>query len=288
MQIDPLSTLPLVYQLTDPADAGTYYVRAVLRDSLTGTTIQTKNLSSSGSGRFKSSIVAPQDPSGAGRHVDVTISVYTDAGYTTYSDVYARQLDKYLIKKTVPNFGGGGSGADVDYTKIGKLIEESVIKHKVVVPKIDLSNLQNDVAEVGRLVKGIDIPAPSEQKETDLTPAIDAIQALETSVSKKIGNIDIPEPIDHSDAISRLGNLIDEMSNIIRQNSSDFKTYQNDSLDKFKKDVGNIVGEKIGDKISESIKAITDDAPNGVMVVGPEQSATPEPVQNPRLSPYFP
>lgn len=122
-QISPQEPLPLVYLLSDPTDTATYYVRAVLRDSGTNTVIATINLTNQGNRRFSAVTQAPNDASGLGRYIDITVSVYTNSNYTTKSDNYQEEMTKYLVQTrwSLAFGGGGGGGSDIDYKKIREI-----------------------------------------------------------------------------------------------------------------------------------------------------------------------
>jgi len=195
MQIEPQYTLPLVYELTDPFDTGVYYVRAVIRDSLSGETLQTINLIDKGNGRYTNSISAPQDPTGQGRHIDVVISIYTDAGYTTLSQTYQNKIDKFLIKRSV-SFGGAG-GVDVDYLKIQKMIDISVQKiiEGTKSQPMSLEPVIGQIKGLEKVITGIKMPT-FEQKQQDMSPIISSIEKNSKAILKEIGSIEIPKPKD--------------------------------------------------------------------------------------------
>jgi len=166
MILTPGTQAPIVIQLGMPGDTGTYYVQAVVRRSSTGATIATVNLTDQGNQRFTGSFDVPQDPLGFGYYLDVTISVYTDAGYTTLSNLYTIQENMYQVK-LLPQFtnGGGGGGDYTDYKKIRKMIEE-------VVGKIE--------------IKEVEMP---EYKETDLQPVLSELQVIKSSITGVKGNV---------------------------------------------------------------------------------------------------
>ena len=193
MQIEPQVTLPLVYQITDPSDATAYYIRGIVADSLTGATLKTLNLTSQGGGRYTATTLAPVDPTGLGRHIDVTISVYTDPGYTVLSEIYQRTIDRYLVKHAAQSFGGGG--ADVDYDKIKKMLD-AALKERIKEPKeADIPSvlmaLEDSIGQVLRAIDGKRIP---EAKETDLSPILTDLKALRTELKQAIAENRPPEP----------------------------------------------------------------------------------------------
>lgn len=200
MQIEPQNTIPLIYQITDPSDSTIYYIRAVVYDSLTREVLSTQNLVSRGSGLWTSTALAPADSTGLGRHIHVIIKVYTDSGYTTLSDNYNQQIDKYLVK-TSNRFGGGsggGSGQDIDYNKIGKLVE-TIIANKIATIKsepIDLSNITSTLNKIIESIDAIKIPEPT--KPLDLSSIIEGLKDLKSTITQKIDDKEIPQPFDYS------------------------------------------------------------------------------------------
>lgn len=202
MQIEPQVTIPLVYQLADPYDTATYYVRAVIIDPIRNETLDTVELVDNGSGRFTSSFQSPSDPSGAGRLIDATISVYTDSGYTTYSDTYQKENRHFIVKKSTPSFGG--SSVDIDYEKIRKMIAETLKTHMEEMSKNKPADLSGDIMEIKKMVGAIEIPeyTPSvvnvpPQTPVDLSPITNAIKSLENvvkEVTATVNNIEIPTP----------------------------------------------------------------------------------------------
>lgn len=112
MQVNPNETIHLAALIGDTTDATTYYVQCVVRDTATSTTLDTVKLTpaAGNSRRFYGSTEAPSS-TGNGRWIDITTTIYTDAGYTTKAAAYPEVLEKYLV---APRWnlavGGGGSG----------------------------------------------------------------------------------------------------------------------------------------------------------------------------------
>ena len=259
MQVEPQNTIPLIYQITDPSDSTIYYIRAIVYDSLTRDAISTHNLVSRGSGLWSSSTVAPADGSGFGRHIHVIIRVYTDSGYTTLSDIYTQQIDKYLIKSTTRFGGGNGGGQDIDYEKIRKIVD-SIVSEKIAgfEPKpTDLSEINNKLNLLGKAINGIEIPDESEP--LDISPIIKGIKDLEIVIIKKIEDIEIEEPKDYSLTLKELGNRIDIATDVVKTltdsvastNETINTSVKNikDTLDKSSKENGND-GNKIRIELS--------------------------------------
>lgn len=169
LSIRPGSTFPIVRQIADPTDSATYYVRAVVRDSVTGDTLATVNLTDQGNQRFTYNYTAPSDGSGLGRYIDVTTTVYSDSGYTTRTGIYADESQTYMVKENEVHLGGGGS-VDVDYKKIRTIVKEL------------LDEQEDDTEEV---------ETPEAPEQEDLKPVL---SALETRILSAIGGIKIPQP----------------------------------------------------------------------------------------------
>ncbi len=193
MQIEPGYTIPLVYQLADPSDSATYYVRAVVRGSFSGSTITSVNLTQGSNGRFTGSFLSPKDPTGQGFFIDVTIQVYTDSGYSVLAPGYQRETNIYLVRKAQQSWGGGGS-VDVDYDKIEKLLK----KHKADAydDSLILESV-NKLIEIMKAVEFPEMPEMPEPKEVDLTPVLSHIdkhtKAITSHVSKEVKGIEFPE-----------------------------------------------------------------------------------------------
>jgi hypothetical protein len=152
--------------VSDPSDTATYYVRAVVRDSVSGAILATLDLEDKTGQRFAYNYVAPADRSGQGKYIDVTTTVYSDAGYTTRTGIYADENETYLVKSDTQLGGGFGMGEGVSYKEIRKIIKEELEK--------------------------IEMPEMPEMKEAkDLTPEM---QAMETRIMGRIDAIEIPRP----------------------------------------------------------------------------------------------
>lgn len=124
MNLSPTQQIPVSYTVSDPNDTTLYYVRAVVRDTQSSTTLQSLNLTrvSSSPNRYVGLLNPVYDPSGLGRMIDVTITVYTDSGYTTPSQNYELVQNPHLvIQPWLPTLGTGGVG--FEYDKMAQLIE---------------------------------------------------------------------------------------------------------------------------------------------------------------------
>jgi uncharacterized protein YjbJ (UPF0337 family) len=187
LQINPETKLPIIRQLNNPSDNTGYYVRAVVRNSLTDVVLKTINLADAGGGRFEGTyLVPPAD----GTYFDITTMVYSDAGYTTQDTMYADETNQYLgaIRWGLQYWNAGnGGGADIDYKKIRKIVEEEVGKITTlsqeevsgIVSKAT-NEIQKAIESTHKAVSDIVIPEVviPEQKEVDLSPVQNKLQEV--------------------------------------------------------------------------------------------------------------
>ncbi len=222
MNIEPGTTIPLVYQnVAFVTDNTTYYVRAVVRDSLDGKILDIKNLIDQGNGRYTSAFLAPQDTSGEGRHIDVTITLYTDSVYIAKSPDYEERNFNYVIKAS-HIFGGGGTNIDYDLiaTIVRKIIEEksslpsptTEIKQDIALGEtlLDLSPVllsldafMKEVRDFKESVKPFEktdlspvlaaIAGIKPADKVNLEPVFEALKNLAAVLSKKIDDKEIPK-----------------------------------------------------------------------------------------------
>lgn len=236
MNILPQSTLRLVRQLTDPSDSGTNYVQATARNSATGDTVATVNMTDAGNQRFTGSFTTPVDGSGMGYYLDVTTKVYTDAGYTTLNANYAIETHTYFVHEQRVHLGGGG--ADVNYEKIKRIVKEVLDEQEKtelpetpdILPELIASERRIREA-IGTAIESIKIP---EQVRPDLDGAVsriastidDAVNTLLVAVDQKeitpetdltpvqqdIANLPIQQMLD---AISVLNERLQTLQNVV-------------------------------------------------------------------------
>lgn len=197
MQISPKQNIALAYQISDPYDTTTYFVRSVIRDTATGAVLATVPLADQGSGRFTAASIAPSDPTGLGRFIDVTTVVYTDSGYTTKSNLYQQDLETYVVKEFGSVGGGFGGGVDIDYKRIKGLVKELFDEYARANAPIapDLGKIEAGLAKVLDAVSSIEIPKITipEQKTVDLSGVLGAIRSASSEISSKIDSIEAPE-----------------------------------------------------------------------------------------------
>jgi len=165
IHITPHGSFPIVRQLEDVSDTTTYYVSAVIRDSGTGNTLATVQLTDNGDQRFTYNYPVPADPSGNGRYIDITTIVYSDSGYTTRAG-FADENETYLVKQDNVHLGGGGE--TVSYPEIRKIIKQELEK--------------------------LDIPQP--QKMEDLRPTLKSMEdKLRNEINTAVSGIEIPKQV---------------------------------------------------------------------------------------------
>ena len=129
IQLRPGEQFTIVRQLDDPFDTTTYYARAVVRNLSDDTVLETINLTDNGSQRFSKAWSVTNDNTGDGRWISITTTIYTDSGYTIKSESYREQAETYLVQERFNPFKHRnlfGGGADVDYKRIKKIIQEEL------------------------------------------------------------------------------------------------------------------------------------------------------------------
>ncbi len=239
ISLQPREQFAIVRQLGDHTDLTTYYVQAVIRNSVTSDIIATVNLTDKTGGRFMKMWEVPSDVSGLGFYIDITITVYDDAGYTSKASAYGVDNEQYLIFDRIVKSGGGGS-ADVDYKKIGKLIADAI--KKIEPPEgVDLSPVLSAVADVMKEVQAIDIP---EAEKMDHTPVLSAIAESRTMVMEAIDKKEVTEKTDLAEVLAKIDEKEPNLDNVY-QSLATFKQ----AFDTFVEEYQNNEGAK--DKLDE-------------------------------------
>lgn len=206
--IQPREYFPISRIIPDPADVNTYYVRAVIRNARTGVSIATVNLALQGSNIYSNTWQAVADSSGKGTYITITTTVYTDAAYTTKSDVYGEDSDTFLIYdrfNAVQQLGNQISaqlehigGGDVDYKKIKKIIDAS---------------LKDSTAAITQKLD--DMESEDEAEELDFTPILsklnDAIELIKAT-KKVTEDQEIPDAFDYDKFADVLALLAENLS----------------------------------------------------------------------------
>jgi hypothetical protein len=192
LQLSPKEQFTIVRQLEDSSDSNTYYVKSVIRDAKTDDIIDTVYLTDKGTQRFSKVWEVCADPSGRGRFIVITSYVYSDAGYTTLSNIYAARGDTYLVE-TRWNYGigGHGGGMDVSYKKIREIVQEEI--NKIPKTEVDfsdvllaikaikptnISDLEKHLEVIGEMIQKIKIPS------VNLSPLLKELQSLQKDNGK--------------------------------------------------------------------------------------------------------
>ncbi len=202
ISLQPYEQFVIARQLQDHTDATTYYVRAVVRNSITGAILKTINLTADVSDprRFTKVYEVPADVSGLGFYIDITSSVYSDSGYTTKATTYGDELESYLVYDRTQK--GGGGGADVDYKKIEKILLQTM-KPLIDRKEIDLGPVLSEIRGVMSAVDAIEIP------ELDNSPVIKVLGDTKEIIVKAISEkpvtpvTDLKNVLDMIDALEK-------------------------------------------------------------------------------------
>ena len=148
MIIAPQKQFLVDLKINNPSDTDTYYVRALIKNSVTGATINTLNLTDNGSKYFSYLWVTPADVSGNGLQITILKTVYTDSGYTNESPIYGTILENYIVRDLPRTSLGalsgqsGGASGRIDYEKIRQMILEALAS----LPKLEIPEVNFDVA----------------------------------------------------------------------------------------------------------------------------------------------
>jgi hypothetical protein len=188
-EISPAEAFDVFYFLRNHTDGATYYVRGVVYDVRTGEILATTNLDQSATNArlFIKTLQAPPDPVGIGRNIVAIATVYTDSGYSAKSPDYEEQEQYFLIKASLPFYGGGG----VDMRAMRELVQEEIAAAVSKLPKPQsLPDMPFEAVfgaigalqrEINRIPKETADDAPVLAAIADLKTAIDALPPPETT-----------------------------------------------------------------------------------------------------------
>lgn len=126
--IAPVKQFLVDYQINNPSDVATYYVRVVIKNSITGAIVDTLDLIDNGSQYFSKLWTTPPDNSGSGLQLVMFKTVYTNPEYTIVSDNYGTTIENYVIKNINANTYGGFTRNDFSRGDIKAIIEEAIKK----------------------------------------------------------------------------------------------------------------------------------------------------------------
>jgi hypothetical protein len=270
-QVQPAQNFDVVYFLGDHTDSTTYYVRAVVYDVRTGDILTTENLTESpnNSRLFANTIQAPPDPIGYGRNIVAIVTVYTDSGYTTKSDVYQELSYNFLVKAEQLILGGGG----VDHEALKEIFEKALEQFLGKLPKPDptkplpempFPRILQALSDVKTAIDNI--PKP----ELDLSPILNKMEALRAAIKM----IPEPDPVDLKPMTSAVANLeeavntaIDELRDVQNNNETFLKSHEkamggfSDVLAKKAEDAINAAAKKIDLNITLPMSALIKKSP---------------------------
>lgn len=193
ISLQPREQFTIVRQLGDHTDPTTYFVQAVVRNSIDDKLLKTLNLTAKGNDRFKGLYEVPADISGLGFYIDITTSVYTDNTYTTKASTYSDENETYLVFDRIMGLGtGGGGGPDVDYKKIQAMFD----KLAAALPtfkETDLQPILNVLAQVRTDISNIVIP---EHEKMNYDPILQQIDHIENTIVAAIAQKEVTEKTD--------------------------------------------------------------------------------------------
>lgn len=249
MQLSPNSLIPVSYTTSIPGDTTLYFVQAVLRDTQSGKTLQTLNLTnvSSTPNRYQGSFSPVSDPSGLGRAVDVTISVYTDSGHTTLSPNYQiLQLNYVILQPWIQNFGMGG-GMNIDYVKLQEMFDGSrvgneeignEVARKVKRTKVDYDKIDEMVGskmEKNRSSLSSELKGHATNLSKIMSDALSAVSGLREDHNKNVSDLgyrikQIENKIENGQSVSskEIGSIREGLKSL----SSDVSSSAKSTLDK--------------------------------------------------------
>jgi len=230
IQLRPTETFTIVRVLGDTVDTSTYYVQAVIRNSKTGATIDTVNLTDQGSRRFTGDWEVSADVGGEGFYIDITTTVYTDSGYSTNAGDYAEEVTSFLIQDRYNRTFGLGGGVDIDYKKVRKIIQDEIKTIIIPIPeKVNLSSLEAGVQRVISQIINIKFP---QQKETDLSGVMVEIANTKNAIDNK--HIPEPEKVDLTPILAKNLDIEKIINNVLTEMKVGNKEVVN-VFNKFKK-----------------------------------------------------
>lgn len=186
MQVNPQEKIQIAYLVADTTDATLYYARAVMRDTMENTVLGTVNLTRdpANSRRFYGFIQAPSNNSPTGRYINITISLYLDAGYTNYAAAYPEVLDIYIVSQRWNAAEGGGGSGDPFYSNTLEIVREEIKKLMPVYPR--LAAIQTALEAALALQPALDEAETGESSTTKTSGLSKAIKrAVRDAMSKQ-------------------------------------------------------------------------------------------------------
>jgi len=272
MTLNPQEEFVISRQLNDPADVGTNYVRAYIRNAKTDALITTLNLDDKGSQRFTKTWQVAPDPTGLGLYITVTTQVFTDSGYTTPSTVYGVEQHEHLVQDRLnPFLRNAVSGPDVDYKRIKKLLDEAI----AAIPKaekpqpVDLIPLSEGFQAVIQEIRDIKFP---ESKHVDLGPVITKLGTLERAIT----SIKIPKT-----DLTATNKLIEAKNDVLDSLAEAQEEIREGQFEKIKQFFAGL------DTLIEKVNVLNGKFDNAQLVVLKDQREKPKEVKDSVLDEYL-
>ena len=253
MQLSPGEYFAIVRQLADPNDAGTYYVRAYVRNARTDVLLDTKDLTDRGGQRFSVEYQVPSVSSDA-VYIAITTRVFTDSGYTTLSTDYTQEIQTYLVDIRSKHFGGGGGngGVKVDYEKIKKMIDGAVGAIKFPAQQIPArpASVEEIVGAIRPVISSAVNAIPKGVSVSEISRAIGGDLARVTTTLKSvvedgIRGIEFPEQ------------KVLDLSPIMRKMHDGFEGMMNKSADELNEAIAKSVAAAV-EKYAQDYKKLAD------------------------------
>ena len=192
LQINPASTFPITRIITNHLETDTLYVRAVIKDAVNDTILETVDLDDKGSYYYRTNWKVVWDNVMArGRYITITTSVYTTNSYTTKSPNYGDELQIYVVQERWDSskiIGGGYNGITTkDVKKVIKKELENIKFPKakdIKFPKqteyeANFKDITKELDKIRTLVGTL--PA----QNNDLSPVISRLNELSKDVKTK-------------------------------------------------------------------------------------------------------
>jgi hypothetical protein len=197
--LQPQSPFVIWWQQDDPLDVATYYVRVVIKNALTSVTLATIDLTDNGDGSHTYTWTTPVDGSGSGLQINMKVLVYTDAGHTTLASNKSIENRDYIVMDRV-RFMGGGGGADIDYKRLRKIVQEEL--EKIPKEEIEKPDFTPIMQYLGRLESKIN-SLPTEIPENEKVDLSTIHQGL-MDVGDMIAKLPAPEKLDLSSVYEKM------------------------------------------------------------------------------------
>lgn len=178
MQVNPNEKIQLAALVGDTTDATVYYVQAVMRDTMANTVLGTVNLTrdSVNGRRFYGFIQAPSNNTPTGRFIDITITFYTNAGYTVKAANLPETINTYIVAQRW-NYALDGDGTGDPFSSFSSNVSEMMDKRfRMLMPLF---------AEFGKVHKALK-SLPSALIPEDDTGAEDGEKSIHKGISEAL------------------------------------------------------------------------------------------------------